>query len=372
MVNRSPMNASEVFKSMDTKSFAVCMESRESIHITIDKVHLNIWQLPQNLFIDVGIQFNTDKETLQKNKSIVIDLYTPFIVAEDKIYDLFKQLKNPTVAQLIFNDIVNELKPMNTIPEIQSSLLISFNERGNLLLISVKQIKIAKNRISLCIETDDIKYEELGDNCHCYIRFRFKSSLVSSNVCSSQEGGFSDKVYYDIRFNEMRLLPEEELKTIKKNMLQIKNFYIFIIQDFNYKIILCEENKLKYMRLLEKGHFAEYIEELGSIKGHFIVYYWKYEDQNELNILVGFEKQKVSYKQFQAGVSVNLFSSAILIGNNTFFANYTNLQSIAILTFIVNIFFSTIFVLSMVYGIYKFISFLKYITKLRKYGGNYA
>lgn len=361
----------------ETKSFAICLENMDLSQIQLEKVHLNVWQLPKSLFIDIGLHLKAKKNFLRKNNSINLDIYTPFSVADNGIIDLFGILKDKIIAQLIFNDEVTRIEPMNKVPQNESAYLMSFRNREALLLLKVKSNQIEKNKISVTINTDDLKHTDIKDECDCYIRFRFKSDLASSNICTSQDGGFSEKTFYDIRFNEMRLLPENELTSIQKNIFSIKNLYVFVIQEFDNKIVLYE-NKLKYMRFLEKNYFSKYLTGLSGLKNEFIIYYWNFSTKreenpqtpNSYNMVVGFERQKVSFKQFQAGVLVNILSACILYVIETFnkyISKTTNNNALFSLTSdIISSVFLLLFVGSILFGLWSLTKFAFSLLKSNK------
>ncbi|WP_092468470.1 hypothetical protein [Desulfotruncus arcticus] len=362
----------------ETRSFAVCVEDFENLK-SIKKLHLNIWQLPKDLIVDIGIQVVINKIFFKGRSYFKFILYTPFLVNLNSIEQLYDCFREKNVTQLIFNDEVQQFKPMNRTSQNDTATLVSFYGREPLLLLKAEIDRLNEQKIEILLNIDDLKHEEIEDPCNLYLRFRYKSSLKSKNICISQDGGFSDNIFYDIRFNEMRLLPINELTNIQRNCLGVDDLYIFIIQEFDRKITTYEKD-LEYIRFLEKEHFGSYLKELKSINNDFIIYYWKIkggfsEDPERrtttiqipkaINMVAGFEKQKVSFKQFQAGVLINVFSAGIIYSNKIFRTYFDKLfegnkyilRLITSISNLLDIIFFLLFVISFLYGVAKLVRF---------------
>ena len=140
-------------------------------------------------------------------------------------------------------------------------------------------------------------------------------------------------MHFDLRFNEFRLI-EDDNPSIYRELVPIKNVFVFTIQPTYFGILLEPNASRKYVRLLEKERkgWLEYLDAINQEKDNFMVYHWREElsTQSSLpdvhfNMVVSFEAEKVDVtRQLNFALLTALLSSVFLL-----LPNFIDLTKIA-------------------------------------------
>ncbi len=345
--------------------FATSDNKRRS-HYQIQSFDLNLWHLnEEETNIDVGlkIEFNNIDGFINESnlEPYEIKILTPFPISGE-IDNFYQKLLRPNILQLLFNasyketiDISKEetnpnsdAKLIKFLSDEDDFVLIPFSiEKGvndNQLLLKFsgsKYIDATKlksqlpqssehtNSVSIQFEINEVNgKKELSieqgrlenfrniiyknskpktqSKCSLYFRFSFITyNAKSDNIESVPLSLFSRQVYYDIRVNEKRQDYSTLLSFDPADFLKVGQFRTFIILPNNYQLSTASTSRsTRYIRILEKSEWREYLEYLGNEKKTLFVYYWKYIFENPLNSsysmiasYVGEHKTKIKISQ---------------------------------------------------------------------------
>ncbi|VBB07105.1 Hypothetical protein LUCI_2349 [Lucifera butyrica] len=360
---------------LETRSFAICVKQKEKKdQVSIKKAHINLWLfLQKKIIVDVGFQLDIKKSLL--NEPLELIFYTPFLIDEQVAFeDLYTKLNNKLTMQIIFNDSVLQYCSLDENSDTDEASLIKFANKNPLILIKPKINRVNESCISIVIDPTFVRKEEIPEDSNWYIRFRYESNRYC-NIFVSDNGGVNDKIYFDFRFNEPRQLPRDIIRSIQASMLEVEKLFVFMMQDLDFKLTLNEKG-MEYIRFLEVDGFLEYMPELKNLKKQLLVYFWKMkldESNPTANMVIAFEREKESIKQFRSGVFVNVFSSAILLGSdglNKINAIYS-MEWIKVIINVIHYIFIVLFISSLIYSIIALIRFSPYFFRniFKRYWG---
>lgn len=311
----------------------------------IQSFDLNLWHLNEKeTKIDIGlkIEFNNIDAFINENnlEPYEIKILTPFPIFGD-IDNFYQKLLRPNILQLLFNASYKETidiskdetnpnsdaKFIKFLSEEDDFVLIPFSiEKGgndNQLLLKFSGSKYInptklKNQlpqssehsknVSVQFEISEVDGKKelsieqgrlenfknilikgakpkIQSKCSLYFRFCFITNNTNSdNIETVPLNFFSRQVYYDIRVNEKRQDYSTLLSFDPADFLKVGQFRTFIILPINYQLSTAATSKsTRYIRILEKSEWREYLEYLGNEKKTLFVYYWKYVFENPLN-----------------------------------------------------------------------------------------
>lgn len=209
--------------------------------------HINLWNLKGKdkriaPFIDFGIGIKNYR-TIQK----LIILF-PFSFDEQGLIDLYKQVKEPSIARLIFNEVACEVASKDQYMIIESNnfenprLLINIKNQDGLAnhvgLSQISQLEMTE----LCIDFEEVgkdgkfyQYEDI------YIRFRIKSPNIKKILfCPVSkknwflESGFVETQIIDIKINKERNLPHDICRNMRLNNYNFAPFdkiHLLVMSD---------------------------------------------------------------------------------------------------------------------------------------------
>jgi hypothetical protein len=351
-------------------------DNKRRRHYQIQSFDLNLWHLNEKeTKIDIGlkIEFNNIDDFINEGNldPYEIKILTPFLISGD-IDNFYQKLLRPNILQLLFNasyketiDISKEETNPNSdakfikfLSDEDDFVLIPFSvEKGvndNQLLLKFsgsKYINAAKlksqlpqssehsNNVSIQFEINEVdgkkelsieqgrldsfkniinknSKSKIQSKCSLYFRFCFiTNNTKSDNIESVPLSFFSRQVYYDIRVNEKRQDYSTLLSFDPADFLKVGQFRTFIILPNNYQLSTASTSRsTRYIRILEKSEWREYLEYLGNEKKTLFVYYWKYIFENPLNSsysmiasYIGEHKRKIRITQMIGLVALYCF-----------------------------------------------------------------
>ncbi len=252
--------------------------------IVIEQLHINLWHIQKNNnYIDIGINFYFE-ENVDIKKDLLLEIKLPYqidVKSDFKPQSLSSSFSEENI-KLIFNNAVKQIVTYNH--EWSNIKKVELEEGEPFFLINPRIESFSESSITLKLNPTEIEriIKDFGIENHFYLRIRYKSTISLGSSVLINSKFLSEKLFFDFRFNELRHIPNEQLRDVLDKHLAIKNILIFLILPSYYKLIIGKNQKLKYIRLLEKGSFTSFFPALNSSKEDFIVYYW--------NILTSFQK----------------------------------------------------------------------------------
>lgn len=335
-------------------------------HYQIQSFDLNLWQLNEKQTkIDIGlnIEFNNIDEFINEANldAYEIKILSPFPI-QGQIDNFYQKLLRPNILQLLFNASYKEtidISKVETNPNSDAKFIKFLSDEDDFVLIPFgiekglnqnqlilkfsgsKYINPTKlknelqglsehsNNVSIQFdlsEVDGKKELSIDQNCldsfkktinraakpqrqnKCSLYFRFcyvTNNSESESIESVPLNFFSQQVYYDIRVNEKRQDYSTLLSFDPADFLKVGQFRTFIILPINYQLSTASTSRsTRYIRILEKSEWQEYIEHIGKERKTLFVYYWKYLFENPTNSsysmiasFVGEHKRKIRTTQ---------------------------------------------------------------------------
>jgi hypothetical protein len=150
------------------------------------------------------------------------------------------------------------------------------------------------------------KQKNESNGCFLYFRFNFETKNALSDCIETIPLDFFRKqIYYDIRANEKRQDYTLFSNNDPADYIKIKQFRTFIILPNNYQLSTSSTSRAtRYIRILEKNEWKEYLDHIETIDKTLFVYYWKYQFENPLYSsysmiasYIGEHKQKIKATQ---------------------------------------------------------------------------
>lgn len=294
----------------------------QSEQLVIEQLHINLWHLNKNNnFIDLGLNLYLKKE-IDFSNDLIIDLKLPYQVnlkSSFKPMSLYGVFTEENI-KLIFNNAVKKITTFNH--ELNNAKRVELEEGDPFFLLNPEIKSSTESNIILELNSSEICkiVDKFGIDQHFYFRIRYHSTLKLGTSVLVNSKFLTEKLFLDFRFNELRHIPQNELKGIIDSHIAIKNILIFLILPSSYKLIIGRNQKLKYIRLFEKKSFASFFPTLVSNKNDFIVYYWNILTDFNVNStsltshdeLFAFEYDKNALKKFLVGILSLLIIIAIL------------------------------------------------------------
>lgn len=274
----------------------------------VNELHINLWELTDREFLDVGVKF----DNRQKIQSIEFDL--PFEAKSSDIVDLGHALNTEEIIGAIFNDVVR----YSSSNEDQKALIeINGNEISLLKLnenhIKIKQIR-SKESESSVIGIDVSKFD-LKENEIAYFRLRIKnipSGMYCSKFDQKDKNILSSAIetsIVDFRVNVRRGIPQEILtrdsmiagEKHKLKFPELNKIHVFFITEREKEISFEGENFVACRSLHDEAIWDNYIRYAYSTSkkiknvSHLLGYQWTTKKKEnscvkDLNALARFTK----------------------------------------------------------------------------------
>lgn len=277
-------------------SFLVCSEKKlESL--IIKKFHLNIWEINKKYIrMECGLYFAISKKDFESYEDLKFYLFTPFPVYKNNLSVIYQELLNDSNLNLIFNEKCTEIKECTKEDSFSYANLIKFGDGTKFLLIKPYIHKCEDTKIIFKINKNHINLDNFGDVFEFYVRFYFKVNLkkCKKNIISKLNLS-TDFIIYDIRLRDVRLFDPNDLEDIYDKIIEVDVFYVFIINEVRYKPRITDSENLKYIRILEKNLFKNYVKELNRTIKKYTIYYWQFKlnsEKRHANLVASFEKEK--------------------------------------------------------------------------------
>ena len=262
-------------------------------------LHINVWSL-KRIMIDIGLKI----ENIDNNiKRIFIYLPTKEDIKDNEIKCLSKELKNPDLASLIFNDNCS----------ISSENIIEIGKIKYHLIDIKKDAKIENNILELEIN------RLMSSEKNLYLRFRIDSNTLSKELILTSDNIIntlfkSNIALYniiDIKINKRRNFDYKNLVLKDNYILFDFNKIHFVVMDYIYSSINFLSNISYESRILEIG-WENYINsEKPSKKNlkNIIAYHFKIkksDNSNEAGFVLKILKNKAT--------NIRYIITAIIIG----------------------------------------------------------
>lgn len=263
------------------------------------ELHINLWNLKNDKkkaepFIDFGIGIN-DFRSIK-----TLTLLFPFVINEKDIVDLYKCVRVPDTARLIFNEIECEISSKD-----RYSVIDSANFASPKLLINIKNCENLENFInlrnnynettSLSIDFEELKKDtKFSESRDLYFRFRLTGSRIKEALfCPVHkknwflESGFLETQIVDVKINRERNLPHDICKEYRLKKYVFANFnkiHMLVMSDTSDEVEPFG-NAVYDCRKLEEHDWDNYLIN-GYNVTNILAYHWKEKAKKEGNYLI--------------------------------------------------------------------------------------
>ncbi len=282
------------------RSFLVTSE--QGAALVIRDFHVNLWFLDyDSIYLELGLLLETDKQALGAGE-IVLRLLSPFDCHPDSLENLHDTMLKIETLHLLFNDEVGNFHPLTYAADNRAFYVDFRSGRSFLLLKPEISSGSMHNVFEFRLTSTGIRHDELDRSLEgkevlrCYIRFRYKVAVKSTDNIYFERGVMRSDILYDFRFNDLRVF-ENEYTGVYDKMVRIQDIYVFVIHPYKYRISLNASTKMRYIRLLESGAWGGYLPPLTGRKDKFLIYYWREnrspkDSDSSFNLLVSFDAEE--------------------------------------------------------------------------------
>ena len=280
--------------------------------------------------MECGLHFNIRKDDFRKNENIKFSLFTPFHIYKKNLSVIYQDLLNDRNINLIFNEKCSCTIDYSTQEDLPYAKLIELGNGTKFLLVNSRLIEneCDETKIVFNVGTKDLRLEDLFKDdsikdVDFYVRFNFRVDLnLSKNIIRGRNLS-TDIIIYDIRLHDLRLFKPDDIRANYDKILDVKMFYIFVINDVRFKPRLLDSDKFKYRRILEKELFEPYIKELRRTHKVYTIHYWRFGDEKKnletTNLVISFEKEKSVRILSTFALTMNIIVALIFSFSDTFF-----------------------------------------------------
>ena len=287
-------------------SFFIFTDKEE---IEIERFHICTWEFkdPKPL-IEFGAEIS--KDSIPTGDTLSLFFYIPWLTDECKISDLYTNLSIPKNSRFIFNDSIEQIDSLDG-GENKLGVIYTFKERNEKLCI----LPIIIDKKDNCIISINIslnKYNNFkGEKSNIYFRFLIEDF---ENISTPKPGIGKSTIIYDIKINEQRNIPDNEIFSKNTNYYcKIKKCFLFNIIPNKYDIVFFESASLKSIRALEVASFKTYLPKINGIeKDDLIVVFNKKEKFESYTFFSIYSKEVVGMGQFSLAILINVFCGFLL------------------------------------------------------------
>lgn len=290
------------------------------------EIHINLWNLRKGKkntfpFMDFGIGI-PDFRKIEE-----LDILLPFDINKSEIIDLYKYVKDPDTARLIFNEVECEVSSKDRYSVIKSDsfdnskLLISIKSESE--LYSVVKCSRCQEGTILSVDFGELKKDDkFGEYKDLYFRFRINSDNIKKSLfCPVQkknwflESGFVETEIIDVKINQERNLSHNVCKDyrLKKYRFAIfKKIHLLVMSDSS-DVIDAFETGIYECRKLEERAWDNYLENNYDVT-NILAYHWKRKSKDEKGICNFSKLIRVSSASTNMKVIITYMLIVILLG----------------------------------------------------------
>lgn len=255
----------------------------------ITTIYFNEWINPKKKsYVDVAIHVRNILKSNQMN------LYIPFVINEEEIFDISLKLENEKILRATFSaTCLIDYKKNEFTSEI------AYNGKTiDLVHLSKEFIKLKYMANGTIFTYDLSKLHQYLDNNECYFIFRiphkslnklFKVKRNIKLILGRIRDAFttpviSNKYWYSIRINEGRLIPEEINKIGSFHRQKLEKAVVSVSIDEEYEI---NDTNCEKIRRVEKDLYESYVPEKFNCDDS-ITYIWIKERKDDHKASYGF------------------------------------------------------------------------------------
>lgn len=293
--------------------------------LVIKKFHLNIWEInTKYIRLECGLHFKMKKTELLNHEELVFNLFTPFPVFKNSLAVVYQNLLNNSNINLIFNEHCLGTKDCTMESSFPYANLIRLGNDTKFLLIKPNIINSVNenSKIVFKIIQKHIILDDFKEDIEFYVRFYYRVDLKKCKIIITKPNLSTDFIIYDIRLRDLRLFNPDDLEDKYDKIIEVEDFYVFIINEVNFKPRLIDLASFRYRRILEKTLFKYYVEELRRTFKRYTIHYWKFDlkkKQQPANLVTSFEKEKSIRVLAAFALAMNIIVAILFtFSNNSF------------------------------------------------------
>lgn len=274
--------------------------------VEIERFHICTWEFKNATSI---IEFGAEIVNPQiiTNDHLHLKLFIPWINSNNKIIDLYSQLKDPENSKFIFNDSVKSSKYVNS-EQSKYGVILNFHGRNPLCIMPTTNI-INERVIDICIDLKQLKERHSGEKPNLYFRFYIEPKIEF--ITTRKQGINRTTIIYDMKVNEKRNLPDT-INFGEIQLCKISNCFFFNILPNSFDLSFFDTNQLKSVRTLEFESFQKYLGDSRVKKDDLMVVFNKSGKLDNYSFFTRYSKERIGAGQFALAVLVNLLCGILL------------------------------------------------------------
>lgn len=258
--------------------------------IQVEELHLNCWFLgPDKLDVEIGMEIRVPAQADQKLSKIELTCFLPLPIAGE-VQDVTNALANEGTAKLLFNEIPSIQKSQGRRANSWISV-IGRSSGAPLVLVDAELKAESEHAVKLTLRADDIPLNGVAINpdssLHFYTRFRYRVDSGATANSGIEPGLFRDRMFIDLRVNEMRLAGAT---VAKHEVVTINTLRVFLIHPLHCHLAADPAAHRRYSRLLEcgSGGWSSYFPKVATMHRGLLIHQWKMEPIKDKNFAIVF------------------------------------------------------------------------------------
>ena len=277
-------------------------------NLVIERFHICTWEFNNNTSL-VEFGFEISRESFREKENLAISLFVPWLTKECRTKDLYEKLKIADNSRFIFNDSINRTDSFDG-GRNKLGVVHVFNDRAPLC---IQPIDIETHDKIINIKTDLKIYNNYNFRSYPNIYFRFWIQPKIPFVSMRKNGINKSTIIYDIKVNEKRNIPENQVSFFNTvNFCKINSCFSFNIIPNKYDIVFFENVTLKNVRTLEYESFNKYLGDRRVKKDELIVVFNKKQNSESFSFFSIFSNERIGTGQFALALLINIICGIIL------------------------------------------------------------
>jgi hypothetical protein len=284
--------------------------------IVVPRFHICTWEFRNGgALIEFGCEL--DKESIKGRESVTLCLFVPWLFKGCKIEDFFPKLIDQNNLRLIFNDGIKGSKNINE-QSNTSGIRYTFVDRFPICIVPVQLEQEGEKVIGITFNLGEYQKLPETDRSNIYCRFSLDPKL--EYISTRKNGIGRSTIIYDIKLNERRNIPQENLGQLeKRTFCHVNHCFCLNIVPNSYDLVFFDSTALRNVRTLESKAFNTYLGGKRVREDDLLVVFNKRSGNSndpgscQFSFFLMLAKERVGATQFVLAIFVNLLCGVLFL-----------------------------------------------------------